>query len=226
MARYDGWADSYDAYITGEASAFTETVEGTLSRLLGEGSGLCLDVGCGTGIYLATVQALGWSVVGMDLSGDQLRVARKRLGVGGLLVQADGANLPFDDDSLDAAYATLIHTDVEDVSAIFGELGRVLRPDGQLVYVGTHPCFVGPFIERTDEGLHVLYPGYRQERWHTMGPGLGTAGIRSRVGVRHVPLGELLMAVLNAGLSLVAVEEVGDELPAILALSAAKPEGA
>ncbi|MGH8936372.1 MAG: hypothetical protein ACRDXD_08960 [Acidimicrobiia bacterium] len=71
-------------------------------------------------------------------------------------------------------------------------------------------------------GRSILHPGYRDGGWHWTGPGLSPTGIRSRVGVRYVPLDELLMAVLGAGLSLAGVEEVGDELPALLAVSASR----
>jgi SAM-dependent methyltransferase len=222
MARYDGVANWYDGYISRDAAGFTRTVRAAVARLLGCGSGRCLDAGCGTGIHISTVQALGWSVVGVDVSGDQLRVARGRTGPRSQLVHADAATLPFVDDAFDAAYATLIHTDVEDIAGVFAEVRRVIRPGGRFVYVGTHPCFVGPFAERKPDGIHVLHPGYCDAGWRLEGPGLGP-GIRSRVGVRHVPLGDLLMAVLDAGLTLSAIEEIGNPLPALLALSTTKP---
>ena len=221
MARYDGVASWYDAYISADAAGLTRTVGRALGRLLGQGPGPCLDAGCGTGIHISTLQALGWTVVGVDVSADQLRVARERLGPGNQLVRADAVALPFGSDAFDAGCATLIHTDVDDIAGVFAEIGRVIRPGGRFVYIGTHPCFVSPFVERTDDGGRVLHPGYRDAGWHRDGPGLGP-GIRSRVGVRHVPLGDLLMAVLDAGLTLVAVEEIGSPLPELLALSAMK----
>lgn len=46
-ARYDGVADWYDTYaVPGE-----ETLA-ALGRLVGRGTGLALDLGCGTGLYL------------------------------------------------------------------------------------------------------------------------------------------------------------------------------
>jgi 2-polyprenyl-3-methyl-5-hydroxy-6-metoxy-1,4-benzoquinol methylase len=42
-----------------------------LQRLLGRGSGRCLDVGCGTGVSTAAVAELGWSVGGIEELGDQ-----------------------------------------------------------------------------------------------------------------------------------------------------------
>jgi SAM-dependent methyltransferase len=48
--------------------------------LLGPGNGLCLDLGCGTGHYFGTIRASARTVVGVDSSADQLRVARSRSG--------------------------------------------------------------------------------------------------------------------------------------------------
>lgn len=117
-------------YVAGEAASFTAEVAGALRRILGRGGGRCLDVGCGTGVFLAEAQALGWTVTGVDVSRDQLRVARDRLGDSVELLCADGTALPFVASRFDAAYATLIHTDVEDIGAVFGEMGRVLADGG------------------------------------------------------------------------------------------------
>lgn len=100
MARacYDGHADWYEDSI----AAYSATATPLLLRLVGAGPGSCLDVGCGTGAHLAALVGAGWSVVGVDASADQLRVARRRPGpLGTALVQADAARLPFVDGGLD-----------------------------------------------------------------------------------------------------------------------------
>src|SRR5438105_4731876 len=95
MARYDGHADWYDAYISTEAVGLTTASLDALVRMLGRGAGRCLDVGCGTGIAFETIEALGWSIVGIDLSHDQLRIARERADERVELVHGDAADLPF-----------------------------------------------------------------------------------------------------------------------------------
>ena len=76
-ARYDGHANWYDATF-GFLGAETGS-GGLLGRLLGSADpdGLvCLDIGCGTGLYFRAVQGTGYTVIGVDVSADQLRVAR------------------------------------------------------------------------------------------------------------------------------------------------------
>jgi SAM-dependent methyltransferase len=226
--RYNGLADWYDQVIGG--LEVTTTAITTLARLVGAGPGTCLDLGCGTGIAVPALLERGWRVVGVDLSGDQLRVAQQRLSKpGAWLVAADATALPFADGSFDAVVSLLTHTDFDNPEAAFAEATRVLRRGGRLIYVGTHPCFVTPvgthpcfvtpFVERQPTGTYLLHPGYRQRGWHRAGPGFGQ-GIRPRVGVHHLPLADLVGAALATGLTLTRLEEPGDDddYPFLIAL--------
>jgi len=214
IARYDGLAEWYDEHLTD----FITRGTAPLVELLGSGPGDCLEIGCGGGVHLPAIAAAGWSVVGLDISRDQLRVAQGRAGVPSRLVLADAARVPFASQAFHAVVTAFIHTDVDDWLAVVSEAARVLRPAGRLVYVGTHPCFVGPFSQYPGAESPVLHPGYRESEWRTEGPGIGD-GLRSRVGVRHVPLAMLLNAFLEAGLRLERVEEPGPEdYPKLLAI--------
>lgn len=214
-ARYDGVADWYDEHRSGFAAEATAHV----LDLLVDRTGNCLEVGCGGGVHLLPLREHSWQVVGLDISADQLRVARARV-PGARLVRADAAALPFGDGSFDAVVAVFVHTDLDDLLGAVREAARVLKPGGRFVHVGTHPCFVGPFSSRQGPDPPILYPGYRDTEWTTDAPGLGD-GVRRRVGVRHVPLGDLLNAVAAAGLALErAMEPNGLDYPKVFALCA------
>jgi SAM-dependent methyltransferase len=220
--RYDGLADWYDSEIRlGPAADVTATALLSLIRLLGSGPGKCLDVGCGTGIALPELSKLHWSVVGVDISADQLRIARERArGSDVELLEADASHLPFPSASFDAVVSMLTHSDFDDPQQAFAEVYRVLRPGGKFVYVGTHPCFVSPYVERKPGADFVLHPGYRRRGWTSSGPGFGQ-GIRPRVGVNHQTLADFLQAILKSGLTLKEVEEPGEEdYPILLSVAA------
>jgi SAM-dependent methyltransferase len=216
-ARYDGLADWYEERL----GPFTRSHEGVVRRLLGPGPGRCLDLGCGGGAHLPTLLDLGWDVTGVDLSSDQLRVAREQLGNRAELLQADAAELPFLDASFDAVASIFVHTDVEDYSAVLAEAARVLRPRRRLVHLGLHPCFTGPHSRyRGPDEPPELLPGYRDTSWTDDAAGFGE-GLRRRVGQTHLPLAELLNALLGADFELECFEEPGElDYPRVLAVAA------
>ena len=224
MSRYDGLADEYEAFMA-TGSDYYLTAAGALVRLLGPGSGRCLDLGCGGGHFIPAVRDLGWQIVGTDLSVDQLRHARRRF-PDVRFVQADACALPFTDASFDAAYSTFTHTDFDDFAAAVTEVRRVLRRGGRFVYIGNHPCFVGASQEHGKTGVPVLHEGYRGagRRDAATAPGATPGGWRARLeSFVHLPLGPFLTAF--AGLTLVAAEELDDgfEYPKTFALAWTKP---
>src|SRR5919201_3507008 len=202
-ARYDAVADWYEAeFVQSELYAANREI---VLRLLGAGSGRLLDVGCGGAAHAAAYEDAGWQVTGVDTSEEQLRYARER---GVDVVQADAAALPFDDATFDGVVATWLHTDVDDFGAVVREVARVLRPRAPFVYVGAHPCFVGPhsrFIGA--EGIPELHPGYFRTEYYADGPGISPTGLRAKVGATHLPLGLFIQAFLDAGLRVERFEE-------------------
>jgi SAM-dependent methyltransferase len=225
-ARYDGLADWYDALIGGEVSEWTRRARELLVELLGRGPGRCLDLGCGTGVFVPLLVEQAWAVVGVDLSADQLRVAQERVGdVAESLVQADASALPFEDGSFDAVAAVLVHTDIDGYDLALREVARVLRSGGRFVHVGTHPCFVSPSASSSPDGSHQVFDGYHAQRLVYESPAFahGAEGIRAKVGTWQVPLAALLNAVAGAGLRLERALESRDDPPGMLALSATLP---
>jgi SAM-dependent methyltransferase len=204
IARYDGHADWYDetfsAFVNEEEEAF-------LRECLATGNGeICLDVACGTGRYGRVLADAGYRAVGLDISADQLRFARRRLSAA---VRADARFLPVRDASVARAAGMFFHTDVEDFAAVVHEVARCLRPGGRFIYLGTHPCFVGPFVYRmteSDDPALRFVTGYGKVGWANRGSGDGSM-IGGRVGFHHKTLGSFLEAFAKAGLTIRAVRE-------------------
>jgi ubiquinone/menaquinone biosynthesis C-methylase UbiE len=215
-ARYDDVAEWYDAeFATTELGLSARRI---VLRLLGDGPGRLLDVGCGGGAHAVAFAERGWLVTGIDVSPVQLKLARAR---GVEVLEADAAALPFEGTSFDAAVSVFTHTDVDDFPAVMRETARVLRPGGRLVYLGVHPCFVGPHAFVHDRDVPELHPGYRDTSYRTEAPGIWGEGIRAKVGARHLPLGRFLHTFLDAGFTIERFEEPeGRDYPHVVALRA------
>lgn len=214
-ARYDGHADWYDDWRKPQV----ESTARELAALLGPGGGLCLDLGCGTGLLAGPLEATGRTVVGLDRSADQLRIARGR---SRRILQADAAVLPFGDATFPTVTALWISTDVDDFAAVLSESARVLAPGGVFLFYGAHPCFNGPHVEWLNDGGIRAHPTYRTVGWHQEAPWWGVV-VRKRVGMRHHPLADVLNAFIRAGLAIEHVAELGDRpVPATFAVRARK----
>jgi SAM-dependent methyltransferase len=222
LARYDGFAEWYDEQL---AVPFGAIGGEAAMQLLGAGSGRCLDVCCGTGVHLDAFARLGWQMTGLDISDDQLRIARERVANRAIdLIQGDAESLPFEAESFDAVVSLFSHTDVDDFPAVVCEVARVLRPGGRFVYVGVHPCFVGPHSQERDRAVPVLHAGYRASGRYTDGPGISPDGLWAKVSGMHVTLGSLIQSVLDAALILERFDEHGDhDYPRSIALRARRP---
>jgi SAM-dependent methyltransferase len=203
VAAYDAHSDWYDHYTQATAAAYFARVRATVAALLGPGAGTCLDVCCGTGAPAQAIRDLGWTPVGVDLSGGQLRHAGARLPV----ARADATKLPIATHSVSAAVCVLAHTDTPDYPAVLAEIARALRPGTRFVHVGVHPCFVGAFADRSDPTRILIDPRYT-DRAHTRDAWCPT-GVRARLGAWHLPLAALLNAFHTAGLTVVTALESG-----------------
>jgi SAM-dependent methyltransferase len=97
------------------------------------------DIGTGTGGMLPLLSEIAESIVAVDISKEMLRHAQKRAKSLGLtsveFVKADLRDLPIEDASVDAAFATLVVHHTPDPGAAVKEMARILRPGGTLVVV-------------------------------------------------------------------------------------------
>ena len=152
-----------------------------------------LELGIGTGLT-APLYSRDWTVVGVDLSPAMLRQAQKRLIQLGLtqtvtLLEADGAHLPFDDDSFDVVLVPYVMSVVPDPLNVGRELRRVCRPAGQII-------LLNHFLSQDSLGA-------RFERW--------ISPVTRRIGFRT----DLSLPWLLAGAGLTLIEVASVNMPPI-----------
>lgn len=108
------------------------------ARLLPAATGRVLDVGIGSGLNLPFYSTSVPGVYGVDPSPTLLAMARRRAaGVRFpvILVKASAERLPMADGSFDTVVVTWSLCSIPDPPAALGEMRRVLKPGGQLLFV-------------------------------------------------------------------------------------------
>jgi ubiquinone/menaquinone biosynthesis C-methylase UbiE len=107
-------------------------------KALAQARGRVLEIGGGTGFNLPHYPSDVEELVVTEPAPGMLERARRRAATSGLPVtvrQASAEALPFDDSSFDTVVSTLVLCSVDDVDRALAEIHRVLRRDGQLIFV-------------------------------------------------------------------------------------------
>jgi SAM-dependent methyltransferase len=115
---------------------------------LAGGSGPVLDLGCGSGSFLASIGGSGRPLAGVDIAMRWLIVARKRLDEEGLahvpLVCGCSERLPFADRTFAGVVAGDVIEHVADQGATLAEAHRVLQPGGRLFLASPNRFSLAP----------------------------------------------------------------------------------
>ena len=170
--HFDELAGTYSGEIPEHMRAhfLRKKIEAMAPRIPREGLGL--DLGCGHGWYLSEMVERGRSMIGMDLSLNQLGNAREFCDPNTRFLQGDVLAIPVADRSVDYAYCVNAMHHIEDAEAqvrAVTEMLRVLKPGGVLFIHEinvTNPLFrfymgyVFPLVARIELGTErYLTPG-------------------------------------------------------------------
>lgn len=123
--------------------------------------GRLLDLGTGTGDIAAEALRVTPTVlsVGGDFTLEMMRVGKSNPSCRAVrFVASDALNLPFPDNTFDAATSGYLMRNVIDVNHVWAEQYRVLKPGGRVVCLDTTPpprSILYPFI---NFHLHVVIP--------------------------------------------------------------------
>ncbi|GGO20221.1 methyltransferase domain-containing protein [Microbispora bryophytorum] len=105
-------------------------------ELLGLAAGSrVVDVGCGAGLAVAEMAALGARPIGLDVDGQVIEVARSRH-PGLEFRRSDACDLPFGDGELAGYRADKVYHALADPARAAAEAWRVLAPGGRIVLMG------------------------------------------------------------------------------------------
>lgn len=120
-----------------------------------------LDVGCGLGgsaRYIAN--EFGCSVTGIDLTDEYIDVANRLTEFVNLedkvsFRQGSAIDLPFDSESFDVVWTEHTQMNISDKAKFYGELSRVLKPRGRLVFhdifgTANNPHYPTPWAEHNE----------------------------------------------------------------------------
>ena len=131
-AVYDRFAHAYDRAIRPMERMGLSRLRARVLAEIPSGARV-LEVGAGTGLNFPFYPR-ACSPACVEPSREMLLRARAKddRPVGALLVQARAEELPFDDDSFDAAFATLVFCSVAHPARAFAELRRVVRRGGRV----------------------------------------------------------------------------------------------
>lgn len=127
-------------------------------KSLADASGRVLEVGSGTGANLPYYGPGVESLTVTEPEPAMLRRLEQRVreqAPKAKVVRAPAEQLPFEDDAFDVAVSTLVLCGVDDQARALGELRRVLRPGGRLIFI-EHVRSDEPGLARWQDRLNGL----------------------------------------------------------------------
>lgn len=156
------FAQIYDPFLAWGERAGLRALRG---EVLSRAAGSVLEIGAGTGLNLPHYPP---SVTSLALADPEPPMVRRLERAGAAdrrspaVTLAPAEQLPFDDEHFDAVVSTLVLCTVDDPARALGEIRRVLRPGGRLLFI-EHVRSEDPTLSRWQDRLH--------RPWHSFGYG-------------------------------------------------------
>ncbi|HEX6043986.1 MAG TPA: class I SAM-dependent methyltransferase [Pyrinomonadaceae bacterium] len=187
-ARYDDFAEHYEGVMSplqrwGLAGLRVEVLRSLPA-------GRVLEIGAGTGLNFVHYPPDAHGVA-TEFSREMLKIARDKPRPPRVqLLQNRAEELPFQNDSFDAAFATLVFCSVESPLRAFGELRRVVRPGGMVVLLEhVRPRgILGPLFDLLNVFTVRLFDDHVNRR---------TAKLVSEAGLEVVDVKSRLLGIVN-----------------------------
>jgi SAM-dependent methyltransferase len=203
QARYDEIAHFYNDAVGDDLG---DPAAGALLKLIPDvRERRVLDLACGQGRVSRELARRGAVVVGVDISGALLELARtieQAAPLGVTFVHADvTSSEAIVDDSFDGVVCHFGLSDIDDLAAAIKTVARLLRPGGWFVFSILHPCFPG-----WGDDAPSSWPtgrGYFSEGWWLA----ENSGFRGKIGSNHRTLSTYVNQLVEHGFALDRVAE-------------------
>lgn len=158
-----GFSALYDRAFEASEEAGLREMRGDLLR---QARGRVLELGAGTGLNLELYPREGIDDLILTEPdphmAKQLRKRMEEVCPGAEMIEAGAENLPFEDESFDTVVVTLVLCTVPDQEAALAETKRVLKPDGQFLFL--------EHVRSPDQGL-AKWQDRLEKPWRFLGDG-------------------------------------------------------
>jgi ubiquinone/menaquinone biosynthesis C-methylase UbiE len=105
-------------------------------RIVSQANGLVLEIGVGSGANLALYTDRAVEILGLEPHPKLLKIASAKVSpIPAKLIQGSAESIPLDARAVDTVVVTWTLCSIPDVRNALSEMRRVLRPDGQLLFV-------------------------------------------------------------------------------------------
>lgn len=174
-----------------------------------------IDIGCGQGYFARELAGAGAKVVGVDVGGELIRVAKEKSGPNETYLVLSAEKLAnISSGKFDAAICVLALQNIKNLQAAISELSRVLKPNGRAVLVLNHPAFrvPGGSSWSYDEGGNTQYRNINKYLSEVTQEVDMTQGVKNPSKKKftisfHHPLQVYFKAFFKAGLVVARLEE-------------------
>lgn len=220
MNKSTSWgkvADWYNELLEeGDDTYQEKIIKPNLLRILGAKAGEeILDVGCGQGYFAREIRQIGAIVLGVDVAGELIKIAKDQAAKNEKYLVLSAENLTgLINNRFDAAICVLALQNIKNLQAAVSEISRVLKPGGRLVVVLNHPTFRIPNASSWgyDEKANTQYrrvDGYMSEISQEVDMTQGIADVKKKKFTYsfHHPLQVYFKAFAKAGLAVTRLEE-------------------
>ncbi len=184
---YDKIADSYDKFLAPFEKRFLDRWRAETLAYLPENARI-LEIGAGTGLNFKHYPNYQ-TAVASEISIKMLEIAREKTS-SIKLVQASAEELPFPDESFDAAFATLVFCSIPRPEKAFAELRRVLKAKDKIILL-EHVRPTGLFGYFFDV-LNVLTVALMEDHFNRE-----TAKIAENAGLKVLEVKKKVFGIVN-----------------------------